>query len=111
MAHTNPDIEKEIVITGLGIISAIGNNLDDNLRSLRQDKTGLAPIHRLETTHKNEYVAGEVKLSNKELNNTLNIKANLPRTTLLALTAAHEALSSAKFSGKPENKNGVILGR
>ncbi len=88
-----------IVITGIGVISAIGNNVDENLISLKQQKTGINNIEYLDTIHKSDFLAGEVKLSNKQLLNQLNIPESesykYTRTALLGIVAAKEALISA----------------
>ncbi len=39
-------------ITGLGIISAIGNNVQENFSSLKQKKAGVSSITLFETTHR-----------------------------------------------------------
>jgi len=36
-----------IYITGIGVISAIGLNVQENYQSLKNKKTGIAPIHLL----------------------------------------------------------------
>lgn len=102
--------QKEIWITGIGAVSAIGNNLEECLISLRKDQSGIDNIQHLESIHKANYVAGEVKLSNKELASMVNDDPDLPRTTLLALLATQETLSSAKFVPEKNKRIGLILG-
>lgn len=101
---------NEIWITGLGMISAIGNNMNECLASLRSDTTGIRKIQQLETLHKKEFVAGEISLSNKEIAEPLEVDSHLPRTTLLALHAAKETLEDAEYAEIPRPKTGVILG-
>lgn len=102
--------KNEIWITGLGIISSIGKNLSECEDSLKEMKSGIKPIKKLNTIHKNDYVAGEVELSNSELSNESDIKKQLPRTALLALKAAKEAMESAVFKEKGKARVGIILG-
>jgi 3-oxoacyl-(acyl-carrier-protein) synthase len=102
--------KREIWITGLGIVSSIGKNLDECLDSLRKDQTGIEEIKYLDTVHKNNFVAGEVKLSNEELSFLTGTEEDLPRTTLLAILAAREAIQSANLSNLTVNKTGIILG-
>jgi len=104
------NIENDVMITGLGIICSIGNNLEDCMRSLREDRSGIQNIRRLETIHKNDYVAGEIAMSNKEIMKILNLSDNLPRTTLLGMLAAREALESAGFDPNTGGRSGIILG-
>ena len=100
---------REIWITGLGIVSSIGRNLDECLYSLRNDLTGIENIQFLETVHKNNYVAGEVKLCNNEILSITGIEEDLPRTTLLAVMAVNEAIKSARLTIH-DSKTGIILG-
>jgi 3-oxoacyl-[acyl-carrier-protein] synthase-1 len=42
---------QKIAITGMGIISAIGNNVEENLSSLKSGKHGISDISLFETRH------------------------------------------------------------
>ena len=57
---------EPIVITGLGVISAIGKDKAETLASLRSGKTGVEPLRYLRTDHK-EFPVGEVKMSDEEM--------------------------------------------
>jgi 3-oxoacyl-[acyl-carrier-protein] synthase II len=52
---------KRVVITGLGAITPIGNNVNDFWSGLINGKNGIAPITRFDTTHFKTKFAGEVK--------------------------------------------------
>lgn len=78
-----------IYITGTGVISAIGLNVQENYQSLKNKKTGIAPIHFLK--YKEKLLVGEVKLSNDELIYQLNVVSPISRTSLLGIFAAKEA--------------------
>ena len=89
-----------VYITGIGVNSAIGNNVDETARNLIEGKTGIqAGPHQ--DRRGNVLPAGLVSLSNDELKNTLNLPAEkeLSRATLLAFLAAKEALGSTKRTG------------
>lgn len=87
---------SEFCITGIGIITAIGNNVAENHHSLRAGKTGIAKVKYLNTVHR-DFLTGEVKASDLELKQLAGLKAEtvIDRTTLLGLIAANEALSNA----------------
>jgi len=104
------NLNNEVWISGMGIVSAIGINLDECLLSLRNDKTGIDRIKLLDTIHKDTYVAGEIKLTNKEIASLVEESPELPRTTLLAMLAAKEALISAGFAPEKGTRAGIILG-
>jgi len=96
-----------VYVTGMGIISAIGNNMAACFNSLSQCKTGIGKINYLDTIHKNDFVAGEVKLSNEELCKMAGIY-HYNRSTLLSLIAAKEALENASVTDIKEARTGFI---
>ena len=88
-----------IVITGAGIVSAIGIGKAATLEALREQRTGIAPLHYLKTTH-TEFPVGEVKLSDDEMKQRLSISTEpTTRTALLGMLAMDEALQEAGLSG------------
>lgn len=95
-------------ITGIGIISAIGNNVEENLRSLQQKKAGISGVTLFETNH-NVPVA-EVKLTNKQLQTLLGLSPNkrYSRTALLGMMAVREALNDACIKKDKNLRIGLI---
>jgi len=87
---------KEILITGMGIVSALGNNVDETLAALQSEKSGIAPLHYLRTSH-TEFPVGEVKMTDEEMIALLKITENEPinRTSLMGILAVREALVGA----------------
>lgn len=86
----------KIAITGIGIVSAIGCNYAETLQSLLEQRSGIAPMRYLGSVH-TEYPVGEVKLSNDELRQRLELgNEPLPRTSLLGIMAAREAISMSQ---------------
>lgn len=84
-------------ITSIGIVSAIGLNVAENLFSLENGKSGIGRIKYLD--QKGEYLVGEVKASNQDLVNRLGVKSGpVSRTSLLGLAAAREAWGENKHS-------------
>lgn len=88
-----------VVVTGAGIVSAIGLDKRETLASLLACKSGLAPVRYLDTIHR-EFPVGEVKLSDDELKNRLGVAPAVPmvRTSLLGMMALREALADAALS-------------
>lgn len=91
----------------MGILSSIGNSVEETLHSLSTGKTGIGPIKFLQTIHKNEFVAGEVKYSNPELEAIAGI-GNYNRTTLLGYIAAKQALNNACITNTQDARTGFI---
>ncbi|WP_027438636.1 beta-ketoacyl-ACP synthase II [Lachnospira multipara] len=52
---------KRVVITGMGIVSPIGNNLDDVLEGVTHGKCGIDKITKYDTTDRKVTLAAEVK--------------------------------------------------
>ena len=86
----------EVYIAGKGIISAIGNDLSQTIISLLAGISGITPISILPTHHR--FPAGEVKLSNDTLAEMAGLKTNMPRTALLSMIAAREAISDSDIN-------------
>lgn len=100
-----------VVITGAGVVSAIGLDKAGTLASLRACRSGLAPVHYLDTVHK-EFPVGEVKLSDDELKARLAIAADAPvvRTSLLGMMALREALADAALSAEDLSDMAFVSG-
>lgn len=103
-------MHKKVAITGMGIISAIGKNVEENFDSLIHQKHGLSRLENFESIHKNEIFVGEIKLSNDELATFLNLSPenNFPRTAMLGLIAVKEALQNAGIENVNEVRTGLI---
>lgn len=85
-----------IVVTGVGIVSALGVGVEENFASLRKGTSGIsASPSILKTT--NNLPVGELRLTNEELHDRLGIsrKEHLSRTALLGILAVREALANA----------------
>ena len=52
---------KRVVITGIGVVSAIGNNTGDFWASLKDGRTGIGPITKVSTDDLRFKSAGEVR--------------------------------------------------
>lgn len=102
--------QNRIAITGMGIISSIGNTLEDNLLALLNSKKGIAPIVNINTRHKNDIKVGEVLQTNTQLAEGLNLpkKHNYSRTALLGCIAAKQAVKHANITDIEAYKTGLI---
>lgn len=95
-------MSKDIYIAGLGIISAIGNDVAETITSFENHISGVGKIQYLDTVHKDKFPLAEVKLSNEELAQLLGVDKSLSRTILLSYYAAKQAFDSinGKNSGR-----------
>lgn len=104
MNHTDP----VVYIAGLGIISAIGNNVAETLDSFEKMLPGMQEISMLDTIHRGELPVAEVKLSNKELGEFAGISPLIPRTALLSMAAAKEALNDSGVELNSSIRSGLV---
>ena len=94
-----------IYITGYGLISSIGKNIDESLSSLKNYSSGIEESN-LKTTK--GFKVGAIKATNDELKKEFNIKTDCSRTALLGIIASKQA-----FYGHNISKNirtGLISG-
>lgn len=105
-------MSKGIAITGMGIISAIGNNVEENYRALINQRAGISRIDNIETIQRNEIMVGEVKFTNDQLIAQLNLPVsnNYSRTALLGAIAAKEAIENAGITNNKKYKTGLVSG-
>ncbi|MCW3160992.1 beta-ketoacyl-[acyl-carrier-protein] synthase family protein [Chryseobacterium oryctis] len=103
-------MSQKIAITGMGIISSIGNNVEENFVSLTTGKHGISDIQMFETRHAGNIKTGEIKLTNEELAQKLQLNEdnNVTRTALLGMIAAKEAVESSQISNINEYRTGLI---
>lgn len=104
-------MDGRIVITGEGIISAIGNDKVAVAASLRRRQTGIEEMHYLPSSH-HELPVGEVKLSNDELKTRLGLPLSkvVSRTTLLGIEAVRQALEQAHILKRKSMRIVLISG-
>mgnify|MGYP001788368648 FL=1 len=102
-------MSQRVYITGLGMITALGNTVSEGLLSLSQSKTGIGKINHLTTRYKDEFLAGEINLSNKDLADL--VKDSNPeynRNTYLAMIAAKEAVIHSGIDTTDGLRTGLI---
>lgn len=101
--------DGRVFITGYGIITSIGKNVDENLQSLIDQRHGYGDIDFLNTIHSRDLRCCEIKLADDDLRAIGNAKGPcLTRTTLLGLVALREAISHAGLSASDLNRSGLL---
>jgi len=102
----------KIVVTGLGVISALGIGVEKNTNALLEGHSGIASIQYLKTRLCDQFVLGEVKYSNEELKALLGIRPDelVSRTALLAFMAGREAIEMSTLSSEEIKSCALISG-
>ena len=94
-----------IVVTAIGLVSALGSDHASQLAALRAGESGLRYPMLLQTVHNKEFLLGEVRLSNEALmarNGIAAASLGYTRTTLLALTAMQNLLEHCDIKALKE---------
>lgn len=99
-----------IFISGIGIVSALGINVEKNSENLLLENTGVCKLQYIESIHKNVLPVGEVKFSDLELLDLVNpkISENITRTSTLGILAAKEAIKNAQLLSNEIKKIGIV---
>ncbi|MBE5949506.1 MAG: beta-ketoacyl-[acyl-carrier-protein] synthase II [Lachnospiraceae bacterium] len=104
-------MNRRVVVTGMGVISPIGNNLEEFWNALLEGKCGIGPITKFDTTEYKAKLAAEVKDFNAR---DYMEKAEMLRSDLYAqygLASACQAVEDSKIIGTVEPERiGVYYG-
>ncbi len=99
--------EQRIVVSGMGVVSALGDNVQAHLDALLTGKHGISMTDYLETIHKDTFPVGEIKHSNQELIAMLKLPDGAySRTELLGLFAVRQLLESVNY--EMDNRTGLV---
>jgi len=88
---------RRVVVTGLGMVSPVGLNVDESWRNTLSGKSGVGPITRFDTTNFTVQIAAEVK--NFSVGDAMEAKeaGRAPLFLQFAAKAAQEAMRDAKL--------------
>ena len=103
-------MSKKVAITGMGIISSIGNSVEENFNALIQKQIGISRLENFASKHVDEIKVGEIKLTNEQLIEQLQLPENntFTRTALLGAFAAKQAVVNAGITDINAFKTGLI---
>lgn len=103
---------RRVVVTGLGLVSPVGNNVDDTWASLLAGKSGAAPITKFDASNQSVRFACEVKGFDPLLYIDRKEARRYDLFAQFALGAAHQAVTQAGLEGKFPNpeRTGVVIG-
>lgn len=106
------DMDRRVVVTGMGVIAPIGNNVKDFFDHIREGSCGIDYIDSFDTEGFQVKLAGQVK--NFDPKNYMDFKdaKRMDRFSQLAVAAAKEALEDSKIdlSQIDHDRFGVIVG-
>ncbi len=104
-------MEKRVVVTGMGVISPIGNNISEMWDSILNLKCGIDEITRFDTKELKTKLAAEVKNYNPLEHFELKQARKLDRSNQYAMIAAREAMKDSGMNKENTDyeKVGVIV--
>ena len=101
-------MSSAVYIAGVGVISAIGNNVAEHLVSFERENAGMGHITHINSIHSGQLPVAEVKLTNEQLAKMTGLSPEISRTTHLSLVAAKEALADAAIPEIAKWRTGFV---
>lgn len=105
-------MKKRVVVTGLGAVTPIGNNVEEFWSGIRAGKVGIEEITRFDTTDYKVKLAGEVKGFVAKEHMDFKMAKRMDLFARYAVCAALEALKDSGIEIEKEDpyRAGVIVG-
>jgi 3-oxoacyl-[acyl-carrier-protein] synthase II len=106
---------EKIVVTGMGVISAIGENVEATAESIRIGRSGIGALKYIHSDH-SDLPCGEVPFSDDEMRHVIGMPNDeiATRTSLMGIIALREALESAHIENRNDRRiafvNGTTVG-
>lgn len=94
---------NRVVVTGMGAVTPIGNNINEFWSSIKAGKVGFAPISGFDTEEYSAKLAAEIKDFNPTDYMDRKAARRMDRFSQLAVTAASEAAADADIDISQEN--------
>jgi len=103
---------KRVVVTGLGAVTPLGNNVEETWKNLLEGKSGAAPITSFDTTNFKTQFACEVKDLDVSAYIDRKEARKIDRYTQLAMISAMQGVKDAGIDLDTVDKNriGVVFG-
>jgi len=102
-------LTKEVVITGIGMISPVGNTIDASWNNLINGNSGIDVIKSFDTSEMETKIAGEIKDFNPIDLIGKKESRRMDRFSQLAIVASQEALNSAQLNIDETNEHRVSV--
>ena len=103
---------RRVVVTGMGTVNPLGNDLETAIAAMQQETVGIAPITKFDATATGISVAGEVKNFDVTKRVDRKLSKRLDLFTQYALYSAIEAAEQAGLTSEmvPADRLAVIYG-
>jgi 3-oxoacyl-[acyl-carrier-protein] synthase II len=103
---------RRVVVTGMGCVSPLGNDLDTTWEGVREGRSGIGPITRFDASRLPTHFAGEVKDFDPTTVIDRKTAKRMDRFQHYAMAASVEALRRSGLEITPANAErvGVVIG-
>ena len=100
---------RRVVVTGLGAITPLGNNVKDTWAAMKSGNNGIAPITLFDTEKFKAKLGAEVKNFDPKDYLEINEVLRTDRYAQFAVAAAQQAVEESGVKGGGENAAGLLL--
>lgn len=111
-SFTRPNGQRRVVITGVGALTPLGNNLEDTWKSALAGRSGIAAITKFDTAQYDVKFAGEVKNFSADSYIEKKEQKKMDLFIQYAIASAKMAMDQSGLQITPENtdRTGVFVG-
>ena len=100
-------MDRRVVITGLGVVSPIGNTVEEMWDGIKTNKCGIDEITAIDTSTYKTKLAAEVKNFDPLSHFDLKASKRLDRVSQFSMVAAREALKDSKINEENTDFNNI----
>jgi 3-oxoacyl-[acyl-carrier-protein] synthase II len=104
--------ERRVVITGMGVVSPVGNDVPTFWKNLLAGQSGIGPVVRFDISQYDSRIGGEVRNLKPELFMPVKDVRRTDRFVQFAAVAAKQAVADSGLDLAQENRDrvGVLIG-
>src|SRR4051812_48511888 len=102
---------KRVFISGVGVVSPVGNDRNQFWASLREGRSGIGPLEIVDTTNLPVTIGGEVRgfdPSLADVNEAVSSR-KMDRATIFAVLAAREAIADSGLDVKAVGDRAAVV--
>jgi 3-oxoacyl-[acyl-carrier-protein] synthase II len=96
-------VDRRVVITGMGVVSPVGNSVEEAWGNIVAGRSGIGPITSFDAANLEVKIAGEVRGFDPLTYIPAKEARHMDRFIQLGVAAAAQAMQSASYTVTPEN--------
>ncbi len=101
-----------VVVTGLGMLTPLGNDVESTWQALIEGRSGIRPITCFDASAYEQAIGGELQDFDPEAHIDAKLLRRIDRANVLAITASQQAVAASglDLASEDPERVGVILG-